>query len=124
MVIKKLHVIKEHEMNVKSIEECSWEICFPLEHVFSVFLMFILQGFIKGFSTFKKWSFLCGFLTVPELPPRIEKAPCKSLVNRMFGAMSSTVKYGNQMLDVVQKKTNGIVSNLPSKTLYIGQSPS
>jgi hypothetical protein len=67
---------------------------------------------------------MCGLLTVPESPSRIEKAPPKGLVNRMFGAMSSTVRYGNQMLDVVQKKTNGVVSSLPSKALYFGQSPS
>jgi hypothetical protein len=42
----------------------------------------------------------------------------------MFGAMSSTVKYGNQMVDVVQKKTNGVVSSLPTKALYFGQSTS
>jgi hypothetical protein len=28
------------------------------------------------------------------------------------------------VLDVVQKKTNGIVSTLPTKALYFGQSPS
>jgi hypothetical protein len=64
-------------------------------------------------------------LTVPELPARIEKpVSAKGLVNRMFGAVSSTVRYGNQMVDVVQKKTNGVVSSLPTKTLYFGQSTS
>jgi hypothetical protein len=67
---------------------------------------------------------MCYFLTVPELPLPVEKAPSKGLVNRMFGAMSSTMRYGNQMLDVVQKKTNGVVSSLPSKALSFGQSPS
>jgi len=65
------------------------------------------------------------FLTVPELPPRTGKpVPPKGLVNRMFGAVSSTVRYGNQMVDVVQKKTNGVVSSLPTKALYFGQSTS
>jgi hypothetical protein len=62
-------------------------------------------------------------LTVPESVPRIEKpVPPKGLVNRMFGAMSSTVRYGNQVVDVVQKKTNGVVSSLPTKALHFGQS--
>lgn len=70
-------------------------------------------------------NMLLTFLVVPELPPRIEKpVTSKGLVNRMFGAMSSTVKYGNQMVDVVQKKTNGVVSSLPTKALYFGQSTS
>jgi hypothetical protein len=70
-------------------------------------------------------SGISGSLTVPELPPVNEKPVSpKGLVNRMFGAMSSTVRYGNQMLDVVQKKTNGVVSSLPTKALYFGQTPS
>jgi hypothetical protein len=70
---------------------------------------------------------VCGVsvsLTVYDLPQRTERPQPKGLVNRMFGAMSSTVRYGNQVLDVVQKKTNGIVSTLPTKALYFGQSPS
>jgi hypothetical protein len=68
---------------------------------------------------------ISGSFTVSELPPVHEKStPPKGLVNRMFGAVSSTVRYGNQMLDVVQKKTNGVVSSLPTKALYFGQTPS
>ncbi|BES92914.1 ABC1 family [Nesidiocoris tenuis] len=39
------------------------------------------------------------------------------LVNRMFGAVSSTVKYGTGVIDVVHKKTNGFTS----RALSFGQ---
>ena len=64
------------------------------------------------------------FCIVPEVPRPIEKTPSKGLVNMMFGAVSSTVKYGNNVIGAVQKKTNGVVSSLPTKALYFGQSPS
>ncbi|XP_022913200.1 epoxide hydrolase 4-like [Onthophagus taurus] len=40
-------------------------------------------------------------------------SPTTGLMNRMIGAMSTTVKYGNSVLDSVQKKTNGVV-HIPS----------
>ncbi|PSN36565.1 hypothetical protein C0J52_09140 [Blattella germanica] len=53
---------------------------------------------------------LLSFLIVPDVRRTVEKTPSKGLVNLMFGAVSSTVKYGNNVLDAVQKKTNGVVS--------------
>lgn len=43
------------------------------------------------------------------------KANSKGLMNRMIGAVSTTVKYGNSVLDSVQKKTNGVVNSLPNR---------
>lgn len=46
--------------------------------------------------------------------PAVTKSPerniTKGFMNRMFGAVSSTVKYGNSVLEGVQKRTNGVVS--------------
>uniref|UniRef100_A0A023F7J8 Putative soluble epoxide hydrolase n=1 Tax=Triatoma infestans TaxID=30076 RepID=A0A023F7J8_TRIIF len=39
-----------------------------------------------------------------------DKPSNNGLVNRMFGAVSNTVKYGNSVLDVVQKRTNGLTA--------------
>lgn len=36
----------------------------------------------------------------------------KGLMDRMFGAVSTTVKYGNTVLDTVQKRTNGVVGTI------------
>ncbi|XP_075226294.1 epoxide hydrolase 4-like isoform X2 [Lycorma delicatula] len=47
-----------------------------------------------------------------------QKTPSGGLVFKMFDAVSSTMKYGNQVLDIVQKKTNG----LTSKAFYVGES--
>jgi len=41
-----------------------------------------------------------------------------------LGSLSNTVKYGNQMIDAVHKRTNGVVNVLPSKALYLGQTTS
>lgn len=38
-----------------------------------------------------------------------------------FGSLGNTVKYGNHMFDAVHKKTSGVVSVLPSKVFYLGQ---
>lgn len=38
-----------------------------------------------------------------------------------FGSLGNTVKYGNHMFDAVNKKTSGVVSALPSKIFYLGQ---
>jgi len=38
-----------------------------------------------------------------------------------LGSLSNTVKYGNQMIDAMHKRTNDIVNVLPSKALYLGQ---
>lgn len=44
----------------------------------------------------------------------LEKSPSKRLMDGLFDAVSSTVKYGNSVFDSVQKKTNGVVSSIPS----------
>ncbi|KYM81266.1 Epoxide hydrolase 4 [Atta colombica] len=51
----------------------------------------------------------------------LSKTPVKSLVSSWLGSLSNTVKYGNQMIDVVHKRTNDIINVLPNKTLYLGQ---
>lgn len=43
-----------------------------------------------------------------------ERSSSKGIMNRMIGAVSSTVKYGNSVLDTVHKKTNGVVGSIPS----------
>ncbi|XP_063225642.1 epoxide hydrolase 4-like [Bacillus rossius redtenbacheri] len=64
---------------------------------------------------------LLAFLVAPPIPAqRREKSPSKSLVNRMFGAVSSTVKYGNQVLDSVQRRTSVVVP----LALQLGQAQS
>ncbi|CAG9769413.1 unnamed protein product [Ceutorhynchus assimilis] len=40
-------------------------------------------------------------------------SPSKRLINGLFGAVSNTVKYGNSVIDSVQKKTNGVVNSIP-----------
>lgn len=45
------------------------------------------------------------------------------LVNRMFGAVSSTVKYGTGVIDVVHKKTNGFTSRALSFGQYCWNEP-
>jgi hypothetical protein len=47
----------------------------------------------------------------------LERSASKGIVNRMFGAVSSTVKYGNSVLDTVHKKTNGVVGSIPTINL-------
>ncbi|KAH0955423.1 hypothetical protein HN011_006652 [Eciton burchellii] len=54
----------------------------------------------------------------------LEKTPSKSIVSSWLGSLSNTVKYGNQMIDAVHKRTNGVVNVLPSKALYLGQTTS
>ncbi|XP_043281644.1 epoxide hydrolase 4-like [Venturia canescens] len=53
----------------------------------------------------------------------LEKSPSKGIVSSWLGSLSSTVKYGNQMFDAVHKRTNGVVTALPNKVLYLGQTP-
>ncbi|XP_015112324.1 epoxide hydrolase 4 [Diachasma alloeum] len=53
-------------------------------------------------------------------PPPVEKTPSKGIVSTWLGSLSSTVKYGNQVFDAVHKRTNGVVSGLPNKVLYLG----
>nr|CAD7455454.1 unnamed protein product [Timema tahoe] len=67
--------------------------------------------------------FLLAFLVVVH-SPRQEKSQSRGLVNRMFDAVSSTVKYGNQMLDTVQRKKCNDENSLSARALYFGQSPS
>lgn len=38
----------------------------------------------------------------------------KRLMQGFLGAVSNTVKYGNSVIDSVQKRTNGVVSSIPS----------
>lgn len=40
----------------------------------------------------------------------VQKPSNQGLVNRMFGAVSNTVKYGNNVFDIVHKKTNGLTA--------------
>ncbi|CAD6201344.1 GSCOCG00000147001-RA-CDS [Cotesia congregata] len=54
----------------------------------------------------------------PPVPS--EKTNGKSIVSTWLGSLSSTVKYGNQMIDAVHKKTNDVVSHLPHKVPYLG----
>lgn len=54
----------------------------------------------------------------------LEKASSKSIMSSWLGSLSNTVKYGNQMIDAVHKRTNGVVNALPSKALYLGQTTS
>lgn len=64
-------------------------------------------------------TILMKFLITKDLRGTIERQPSKGLMNRMFGAVSSTVKYGNSVLDTVHKTTNGIVSNATPRTLFL-----
>lgn len=55
------------------------------------------------------------FLRVKSLSDRnLERSPSKGLMDRMFGAVSNTVKLGNSVIDSVQKRTNGVVHGIPS----------
>lgn len=38
--------------------------------------------------------------------------PKQGLMDRMFGAVSTTVKLGNSVIDSVQKRTNGVVGSI------------
>ncbi|KAG7206973.1 hypothetical protein KM043_000864 [Ampulex compressa] len=51
----------------------------------------------------------------------LERTTSKGLVSSWLGSLSNTVKYGNQMFDAVQKKSNSVANVLPSKVLYLGQ---
>ncbi|XP_047104265.1 epoxide hydrolase 4-like isoform X1 [Schistocerca piceifrons] len=66
---------------------------------------------------------IISFLNVNESPEKVDKPVQKGLMDRMFGAVASTVKYGNQMFDVVQKTSN-IVPGLQRKSSVLGQSAS
>ncbi|KAJ8681511.1 hypothetical protein QAD02_017303 [Eretmocerus hayati] len=61
-------------------------------------------------------KFLVGSLAV-------EKMPSKSIVSSWLGSLGTTVKYGNHVLDAVQKRTNGVVNGLPlpNRVLYLRQ---
>ncbi|XP_018402391.1 PREDICTED: epoxide hydrolase 4-like isoform X2 [Cyphomyrmex costatus] len=51
----------------------------------------------------------------------LSKTPVKSLMSSWLGSLGNTVKYGNQMIDAMHKRTNDIVNVLPNKALYLGQ---
>lgn len=60
------------------------------------------------------------FLRVKSLSERnLERSPSKGLMDRMLGAVSNTVKYGNSMIDSVQKRTNGVVNSIPNIGLNV-----
>lgn len=50
---------------------------------------------------------------------KIVKTPSQRLIDRMFGAVSSTVKYGNSVLDSVQKRTSVVA--IPSMNILSSQ---
>lgn len=50
-----------------------------------------------------------------------EKTPPKSIVSSWLGSLTNTVKYGNQVIDAVHKRTNNVINVLPNKVLYLGQ---
>ncbi|XP_063909712.1 epoxide hydrolase 4-like [Zophobas morio] len=47
----------------------------------------------------------------------LDKSAGRGIMNRMFGAVSNTVKYGNSVLDSVHKRTNGVVGSIPSMNI-------
>nr|XP_033334139.1 epoxide hydrolase 4-like [Megalopta genalis] len=49
----------------------------------------------------------------------VEKTPSKSIMTSWLGSLSNTMKYGNHMIDTVQKKTTDVVNGLPSKVFYM-----
>ncbi|CAH1183250.1 unnamed protein product [Phaedon cochleariae] len=49
-----------------------------------------------------------------SLDRTIEKSPSKRLVQGILGAVSTTMKYGNNVIDNVQKRTNEVVGNIPT----------
>lgn len=60
-------------------------------------------------------------LVRPSKPNSADINLAKGIMDRMFGAVSSTVKYGNSMLDVVQKRTTSYTS-FPIRTIQGQQS--
>ncbi|KAL2742925.1 epoxide hydrolase 4-like isoform X3 [Vespula maculifrons] len=58
-------------------------------------------------------KFLIGTLN------NLEKSPSKSRMSSWLDSLSSTVKYGNQIVGAVHKRTNGVVNVLPNKILYL-----
>lgn len=49
-----------------------------------------------------------------------EHSPTKGIMNMMFGAVSNTMKYGNQMIDSVQKRTHsGGFLSFPTSTATV-----
>lgn len=65
---------------------------------------------------------LLNFLCIGQSPPKSpEKYLSKGIMDRMFGAVTTTVKYGNSVLDSVQKRTNGVVS-IPTRAVNMNSS--
>lgn len=54
-----------------------------------------------------------------EISKSLERSPSKRIMDGLFGAVSNTVKYGNSVIDNVQKRTNGVVSSIPSMGLSL-----
>lgn len=49
----------------------------------------------------------------------LERSQSKTLMQGLLGAVSSTMKYGNSVIDNVQKRTNEVVSSIPSMKLSL-----
>ncbi|KAJ8929327.1 hypothetical protein NQ314_017999 [Rhamnusium bicolor] len=49
-----------------------------------------------------------------KLTKHLERSPSKRIMEGLFGAVSNTVRYGNSVIDNVQKRTNGVVNSIPS----------
>lgn len=63
------------------------------------------------------------FLKVYSSTKIFERSPSKGIMDRMFGAVSSTVnRYGNSVFDTVQKRAkNGVVSSIPAIGISLAQ---
>lgn len=65
------------------------------------------------------------FLKVGATPTKLRNVESsKGIMNRMIGGVSSTMKYGYSVIDSVQKRTNGVVTSIPSIGLSITQNSS
>ncbi|KAF2886422.1 hypothetical protein ILUMI_19751 [Ignelater luminosus] len=65
------------------------------------------------------------FLKIGSSTGMFERSQSKSIMDRMFGAVSSTVNFGNSMFDTVHKRTkNGVVSSIPAIGLSLAQETS
>ncbi|CAG9860495.1 unnamed protein product [Phyllotreta striolata] len=57
---------------------------------------------------------LLKYLIVINASDKTYEGSSTRLMKGLFGAMSNTVKYGNSVFDHVQKRTNNVVSSIPS----------
>lgn len=62
------------------------------------------------------------FLKIGSSTRLFERTQSKGIMDRMFGAVSSTVKYGNSVFDTVHKRTkNGMVGSIPAIGMSLAQ---